>query len=205
MADRTLEDRERAHPEVQMDYMFLDSKLRIVEKSEAWTSILTIDDLDTQTPLSVVLPSRSPDEYATNVVEKYLKRLGHTTFVMKTDGEPAIKQLADLVAQKRLPWKTIVRHTPRYSSASLGAMGVAQELIQGQIRTLKAELEAKYGFAIKPEDCVWPWLVRHAGWIIERFHIKQNGHSAFRNSTGDWYKSDLVPFGETVLFRHAHS
>eukprot|EP00972_Heterocapsa_arctica_P003125 465073-Heterocapsa_arctica.AAC.1 len=41
----------------------------------------------------------------------------------------------------------------------------------------QAELEAKYGFAIKPEDCVWPWLVRHAGWIIERFHIKQNGHS----------------------------
>eukprot|EP00972_Heterocapsa_arctica_P017096 2527447-Heterocapsa_arctica.AAC.1 len=66
---------------------------------------------------------------------------------MKTDNEPAIKQVSDLVAQKRLPWKTIVRHTPRYSSASLGAMGVVQSLIQGQIRTLKAELEAKYGFA----------------------------------------------------------
>eukprot|EP00972_Heterocapsa_arctica_P085587 12614624-Heterocapsa_arctica.AAC.1 len=66
---RTLEDRERAHPEVQVDYMFLDSKLRIVEKPEAWTTILTIDDLDTQTPLSVVLPTKSPDEYAMNVVE----------------------------------------------------------------------------------------------------------------------------------------
>eukprot|EP00972_Heterocapsa_arctica_P005696 841196-Heterocapsa_arctica.AAC.2 len=36
-------------------------------------------------------------------------------------------------------------------------------------------------------------------------HIKQNGNSAFRDSTGEWYKNDLVPFGETVLFRHAHS
>eukprot|EP00972_Heterocapsa_arctica_P085621 12619311-Heterocapsa_arctica.AAC.1 len=66
---RTLEDRERAHPEVQMDYMFLDSKMRVVEKSEAWMRILTIDDLDTQTPLCVVLPTKSPDEYAVNVVE----------------------------------------------------------------------------------------------------------------------------------------
>eukprot|EP00972_Heterocapsa_arctica_P015408 2271245-Heterocapsa_arctica.AAC.1 len=62
-----------------MDYIFLDSKLRIVEKSEAWTTVLTIDDLDTQTPLSVVLPTKSPDEYATKVVDKYLKRLAHTT------------------------------------------------------------------------------------------------------------------------------
>eukprot|EP00972_Heterocapsa_arctica_P063110 9310975-Heterocapsa_arctica.AAC.1 len=51
---RTLEDRERAHPEIQMDYMFLDLKMRVVEKSEAWTTILTVDDIDTQTPLCIV-------------------------------------------------------------------------------------------------------------------------------------------------------
>eukprot|EP00972_Heterocapsa_arctica_P061418 9057891-Heterocapsa_arctica.AAC.1 len=75
---------------------------------------------------------------------------------MESDGEPSIKFIADKVAERRLPSKSIVRHTPRYSSASLGAMGFVQKLLQGQIRTLKAELEAKYGSAIKPEDCVWP-------------------------------------------------
>eukprot|EP00972_Heterocapsa_arctica_P061654 9092267-Heterocapsa_arctica.AAC.1 len=85
---RTLEDRERAHPEVQMDYMLLDSKMRVVEKSEAWTTILTVGDIDTQTSLCLVVPTKSPElEYSTTAVTKLLKRLGHTTIVMKTDGE----------------------------------------------------------------------------------------------------------------------
>eukprot|EP00972_Heterocapsa_arctica_P079795 11756901-Heterocapsa_arctica.AAC.1 len=65
MADRphrsiTLEDHERAHPEVQMDYIYLDSKMRIVEKSEAWTIVLTVGDIDTQTPLALNIPTKSP-------------------------------------------------------------------------------------------------------------------------------------------------
>eukprot|EP00972_Heterocapsa_arctica_P012255 1797336-Heterocapsa_arctica.AAC.1 len=114
--------------------------------------------------MCLVIPTKSPElGYTVTAVLKFLKRLGHTTIVLKTDGEHSIKLLSDKVAERRLPQKTIVRHTPRYSSASLGAMGAMQKLMQGQIRTMKVELEAKYGFAIKPEDCVWPWLVRHAG------------------------------------------
>eukprot|EP00972_Heterocapsa_arctica_P055266 8154536-Heterocapsa_arctica.AAC.1 len=93
--------------------------------------------------MCLVIPTKSPElEYTLTTVFKILKRQGHTTVVLMTDGEHSIKLLSDKVAEKRLPLKTIVRHTPRYSSASLGAMGVMQKLMQGQIRTMKAELEA---------------------------------------------------------------
>ena len=35
--------------------------------------------------------------------------------------------------------------------------------------------------------------------------MKLNGNSAFRDATGTQYKGELVPYGETILFRHAWS
>ena len=203
---RTLEDRERGLPEVQADYMFMDSEMRIVPKSEAWTTILCVVDVDSSTPKPICIPTKSPDlDHTTNNVLKFIKRLCHNSIQFKTDGEPSVKILADKILTGRLPLKTHVKHTPRYSSPPLGAVGVMQKLVQGQVRTLKSELEAKYGMHIKPEDVVWPWLVRHTAWVIERMHTKQSGHPAFRDTTGEWYKGELVPCGETVLFRHARS
>ena len=65
-------------------------------------------------------------------------------------------KLADMLLQKMLPLVTRIQSTPRYSSASLGAMGACQKLIQGQLRTMKAETEAKYGSPSKPEDNIFP-------------------------------------------------
>ena len=203
---RTAEDRERGPPEVQLDFMFLDSAWRTCELCDAWITILTVVDDDTSTPLCVALPTKGPQlEYTTESIVQYLKRLGHTAIVLMSDGEMSAKQLCDKVLTARLLLRTIVRHTPRYSPASLGKTGAAQQHVQGQIRTLKAEVEAKYGFKLTPDHNVWPRLCRHAGWTIEHFHVKSNGHTPFKDAFGHFYKGDLAPFGETILYRHSFS
>ena len=199
---RTSEDRERAPPELQMDYMYLDASCRTCSKAEAWTTIVTIVDIDSGSPMALVLPTKSPElEYCVDSCHDFIRRMNHGKIVIKTDGEPSIKMLAEKIKDKRMPLPTQTQHTPRYSPQTLGAMGVSQKLVQGQIRTLKAELEAKYGFGLTPDHCMWPWLVRHAAWTMERYHVKQNGHTPFMDTTGAWYKGEIVPFGETVLYK----
>eukprot|EP00972_Heterocapsa_arctica_P082172 12113175-Heterocapsa_arctica.AAC.1 len=75
--------------------------MRIVEKDEAWTTVLTVGDIDTQTPMCLVIPTKSPElDYTVTAVFKFLKRQAHTTIVLKTDGEHSIKLLSDKVAEK---------------------------------------------------------------------------------------------------------
>eukprot|EP00972_Heterocapsa_arctica_P086094 12689913-Heterocapsa_arctica.AAC.1 len=28
---------------------------------------------------------------------------------------------------------------------------------------------------MNPNIVIWPWLVRHSAWLIERFHVRKNG------------------------------
>ena len=68
---------------------------------------------------------------------------------------------------------------------------------------MRAYIEQTYCIKITPDMHVWPWLVRHSAWLVERFHIKLNRRTAFQDLTDEQYKGQIAPFGETLLFRHA--
>ena len=107
-----------------------------------------------------------------------MKRLGHMAVRIRSDGDPSITSLAQAVATKRLKQEgqpTTVEQTPRYSSQSLGAVGAAQQILQGQTWTLRAATEASYGCKVGPGHVAWPWLTRHSAFLVEMFHIKGTG------------------------------
>ena len=52
---------------------------------------------------------------------------------------------------------------------------------------------------------VWPWLVRHAGWLLERYHVKANKKTAFEDRFGKPCQGEVMKFAETALFRVAVS
>ena len=47
---------------------------------------------------------------------------------------------------------------------------------------------------------VWPWLIRHAAWLHNRFHVKYNGRTCYEELYQTRYKNEVVAFGESVLF-----
>ena len=47
---RTFEDIDKHDPELQLDYMFIDSECRTCPKSGAWTTVLTGVDCDSDDP-----------------------------------------------------------------------------------------------------------------------------------------------------------
>ena len=52
--------------------------------------------------------------------------------------------------------------------------------------------------------CV-PWLVRHAGWLQERHHVKANKKTAFEDCLGKPYQGEVMMFAEAARFRVAVS
>ena len=69
------------------------------------------------------------------------------------------------------------------------------------IRTLKSHVEEKVGMTIRLDAPIVPWIVRHAGYLITRCRVKEDGRTALEKIKGRKVNTPLVPFGEVVLFK----
>ena len=94
---------------------------------------------------------------------------------------------------------------PGFSSQSIGAVGRAEDAAEGQIGCLRHELETRLSLEATPAMDVWPWMVRHAGWLLERYHVKANKKTAFEDCFGKLYQGEVMKFAEAALFRVAAS
>ena len=105
--------------------------------------------------------------------------------------------LVQAIATKRLKQEgqqTDVEQAPRYSSQSLGGVGASQRILQGQTRTLRVATEAAYTTKVGPQHVAWPWLTRHAAFIMEMFHVKGTGTTPHQDAVGSKYKGSVLKF-----------
>ena len=99
-----------------------------------------------------------------------------------------------------MPGVIQVEATPIYSSASNPAEREIKE-VEKTITTMRFDMTARYGCPITAQQIIWPWLGRHAGWLRARYHMRTGGATAHKNVFDVEYSGDILPFGETVLFR----
>ena len=118
--------------------------------------------------------------------------MAYAKAVLKVDPEPALKLLVDKIALRASAdgSQLKVETAPRFSSQSIGAVGRAQDAVEGQIRCLRLELETRLSMEVTPVLDVWQWLVRHAGWLLERYHVKCNKKTAFEECCGKSYQGE---------------
>ena len=161
----------------------------------------------THNPIAIALPGKNSElEYAISQLTSFVKRLCHTDLVVRSDGESAItaivdKLLADIM-KARVQTKVRPAETRRYSSQSLGAVGRMQATTQAQVRTLKTALETRIKKHVVASMAIWPWLVRHTAWLIERFQMRANGFTIYEHCYGSRYVGIVLRFGEAAVFRH---
>ena len=128
------------------------------------------------------------------------ERNGYTRFRCKTDPKPAIKAMVDAVikclSDDRVVEQILPEETIPESHASLGALEGWHNLLQGQIRALRLDVEDRFGSIVGVTHQCVPWLVRHATWLLNRFLRRQNGATAFENLKGVSYKKPWMQFGE---------
>ena len=159
--------------------------------------------LDTSTGYGtacVIYVKGAGDKYAISSAVSFLKELEYTRFRCRTDPEPAIKAMADAVikclSDDRVVEQILPEETIPESHASLGALEGWHNLLQGQIRALRLDVEERLGSVVGLTHQCLPWLVRHGSWLLNRFQRRQNCATAFENLEGESYKKPLMECGE---------
>ena len=91
---------------------------------------------------------------------------------------------------------------PKRSHASMGFIESMNDQAAKQIRVLKLQPEASLGVRVPAFHRIMSWLVRHAGWLLTRFAVRQStGKTAFHLLRGKPYRGELATLGEVVWAR----
>ena len=166
---------------MEFDYMYLKSNGAMTtheDEANIWAKTLTGVDLTTKTPYCAALTAEISEDYVVASIVTWIDGLGHVGKIkIVSDGEPQLVALMTKVKAKRTT-ETLCLTTPVASGASIGTLASMQDKLAGQARTLKSDLEHRYGLEISAGHAIWPWLVRHCAWIISRYDVGSDGRTS---------------------------
>ena len=121
---------------------------------------------------------------------------------MKSDNEPALTSLF-------APWSTmramtigsrmIIENSPVGSSKSNGSVERAMQSVQGMIRTIRNNIEGRWGVKIDATHSHWPWTEERAGFQLTRFEVGRDGKTAHERLKGKSAKVQGMAFAEGIL------
>ena len=191
-------------PVVQFDFCYFKSL-----GEQKTTPILTGLDVETGTAMAVVVSNKTPDfNYHVQCIQSFLVECGRvqavlSNTVVQSDQEEHLISLRKATAVK-LGNNIKVRQSPAYSSQSQGSVERCHRTIVGQVRTLKAQLEANHDISITSQHPVTPWLVRHGVYLLNRYATHAHGNTSSYRRWNKEHRTPLCEFGETVLYQLPH-
>ncbi|CAK0790198.1 unnamed protein product, partial [Prorocentrum cordatum] len=86
-------------------------------------------------------------------------------------------------------------------SQSMGAIEASIRWFQAKVRTYKFDLEKRYGMKITADAPIWCWLTRHVSWATPTYRPRADGRTSHQAAYGVTYNGEILPFGETALFK----
>ena len=188
-------------PVVQFDFCYFKSL-----GEQKTTPILTGIDVETGMAMAVVVSNKTQDfNYHVQRIQSFLMECGRvqavlSNTVVQSDQEEHLISLLKATATK-LGNNITVRQSPAYSSQSQGSVERFHRTLMGQVRTLKAQLEANYDISITSQHPIIPWLVRHAVYLLNRYATHADGNTSFYRRWNKQHRTPLCEFGETVLYQ----
>jgi hypothetical protein len=157
--------------------------------------------------MASVVPSKSTGTFAARRVVAFMREVGceFTDITIKTDNEEAVKALVSEIGRVRAGGgsqaRMNVETSPAYSSASNGVVERGIQSVQGQLRVLRSALEEKLEVKIDSGHSIWPWLVEHAAFLLNRGEVGHDGRTSFERCKGKHGRMPGMEFGEKVLWR----
>ena len=99
---------------------------------------------------------------------------GFCCLVGRTGQRPAIEDVVREVASRRKE-KTELQLSPKRSKEALGIAEASNFAVESQLRTMRLGLLARYPQEkVCGENMVVAWMVRHCGWLLARFQMRQD-------------------------------
>ena len=127
--------------------------------------------------------------------------LAGESIIMKSGQEASIVELQGEIARRRGSPGTGIENSKVGDSNSNGKIERAIRDVENMIRTFRSALSANFGEDVKLSWSIVPWMVRHASYVITRCRVRAHGKTAMQVMKGRTALSELVPFGEVILFK----
>ncbi|CAK0841766.1 unnamed protein product [Prorocentrum cordatum] len=181
-------------PIVMMDYTF------VTDPPFDMMTILTVYDQELGMVLALVVDEKGPIEYAIRSVTEYLGYWGRKAIILRVDGEPAIKALAEAIRIGRAD-PTVLEMKPRYSPESMGGVENMNKEVKNLLRTIVLYLMDVAKVELHTGHPLVPWLVRHCGWCICMYRVRADGQTGYERLKGRPYNGKIALFGECLWYR----
>ncbi|CAK0788952.1 unnamed protein product [Prorocentrum cordatum] len=165
-------------PAVWFDYSFPGMK-----GTDDMMTLLVCLDFESSAIESANVVGKGAVDYGIKVLVQAVQHWGRKRAVASCDQENAI---------------TV---GPRLESKSKGLIEAAGGRVQPLIRTLAHTANAHYNVELKPSEPISSWLARHAGWILTRFTVREDGLTPHRRLKGRDYHGQIAEFAETAMHK----
>jgi hypothetical protein len=173
---------------------------------EQQTTLLNAVDVTTKLAMTCVVPRKGRSRYAKAELKKFILEIGRTFGTLQYDPEPALKSLVEQVLEEL--GGLSARSTPTGWKQAQGSVGNAQSTLYGQVRALILHVKNTYELDIPCNSTVFPWVVKHAQWLINRYLIHSDGKTSWErrwNKPYDRGICNFLPIVETwTLGRKGH-
>ena len=87
------------------------------------------------------------------------------------------------------------------SPASKGGVESYIAQLGGNVRALKLVVQERWSVSIGNVSAIFPWIVRHASWLYNRYQPLSDGITVFEKLHKEKYHGDVQPFSRPVLIR----
>ena len=207
-------------PVVSFDYAFMGDKSKSSDKGEdegteledgrkeeaadnEVMKILVGRDAKSRVCSAIPVPQKGldPTEWSVRESLRFLKFLGYTSVVLKTDQESALRVVMDKLRTHRGDQtQTMSELSPVGDSKSNGLIERTIQTVEGQVRTMRCALEARISRKLVPGGALFSWLVIHAANVINLFEVGKDGKVPYQRLRGRKLHPDLIEFGECVHY-----
>ena len=89
--------------------------------------------------------------------------------IVMSDNESALTSLIASWSTMRAMTRgsrMLIENSPVGSSKSNGIVERAIQSVQGMIRTIRSDIEGRWGVKIDATQSIWPWIAEHAGFFL---------------------------------------
>ena len=181
-------------PVIQVDYAFMGDS-----QSDTQVTLLTATDVLSGMGLACVVPSKGRIVYAQAELRKFVLEIGRTFGIVQCDPEASLKALVEAVTGDI--GGLSYREAPTGWKQAQGSISNMQATLYAQIRALKLDIQHRYGMSVSVHSPLFPWIVKHSMWLLNRFLHRSDGFTPFERRWGKKYGGALCRIAESVQFR----
>ena len=138
-------------------------------------------------------------EFGADAMIEDLEKLGYKEMILRCDGEPALKAVQEEVKARR-NYQTIMENSPVGDSRANGAAERAVQAVEEQVRVVRHGLETRLGMKISGKHPFVCRLIEHAGDLLSKYQVGEDGKTGYQRLKGKKYRGDEVEFGEKVHY-----